>query len=84
MGDAQLSLNDGVKEALLRTDDSFRELVSEHKALDKKIRDLSNLSFLTADQHYTKVSLKKQKLALKDRIESLVRGHQQGNAQSQP
>ena len=77
MGDGQLSLNDGVKDALLRTDESFRELVTEHQALDEKIRRLSTLSYLTDDQHYTKVSLKKRKLALKDRIESFVRGYQQ-------
>jgi len=77
MGDGQLSLNDGVKDALLRTDEGFRELVTEHQALDEKIRRLSTLSYLTDDQHYTKVSLKKRKLALKDRIESFVRGYQQ-------
>jgi uncharacterized protein YdcH (DUF465 family) len=75
MGDGQLSLNDRVKDALLQTNQGFRELVSEHHALDQKIHHFSTLSHPTADQHYAKVSLKKQKLALKDRIESFVRGH---------
>jgi len=80
MGDFQLSQNDGVKDALLRSSEDFRQLVSEHQALDQQIRQLSSLSFLTDEQQYTEASLKKRKLALKDQIEAILR--EQRNAPS--
>ena len=73
MADAQLPLNDDVKAVLLQTDDAFRQLVSEHQALDEKIRHLSAFSHLTEQQQYEEVHLKKQKLAIKDRIEAVLR-----------
>ena len=73
MADAQLPVKDDVKAALLRTDDAFRQLVTEHQALDEKIRHLSNLSHLSDQQRYEETALKKQKLALKDRIEAIMR-----------
>lgn len=75
MGELERPLTD-VKAALLRSDDGFRQLVSEHQALDERIRNLSTSIYLTDAQRYEQVSLKKKKLALKDRIEAAVRtGH---------
>jgi hypothetical protein len=74
MSQTQLPHGDDVKNSLLRTDDAFRQLVSEHQALDERIRQLSALPFLTDQQQYEEISLKKKKLALKDRIEAIVRG----------
>ena len=73
MTNAQLPHGDDVKDSLLRTDEAFRQLVSEHQALDERIRQLSVLPFLTNQQQYEEVSLKKRKLALKDRIEAIRR-----------
>ena len=73
MADAQLPLKDDVKTALLRTDEAFRQLVTEHQALDEKIRHLSSFAHLTDQQQYEETALKKQKLALKDRIEAMMR-----------
>jgi hypothetical protein len=73
MADAQLSLNDGVKDSLLQTREDFRQLVSEHKALDAQIRQLSGLTYLSHEQQFEEMSLKKRKLALKDQIEAIVR-----------
>lgn len=70
MADAQLPVKDDVKAALLRNDEGFRQLVSEHSALDEQIRQLSSLAYLTHQQQYEETSLKKRKLALKDRIEA--------------
>ena len=73
MSDTQLR-EDDVKAVLLRTDDGFRQLVSEHHALDEQIRHLGSLTYLTDQQQYEAASLKKRKLALKDRIEAVIRG----------
>lgn len=74
MADAQLRLEDDVKASLLRSDEAFRQMVSEHQQLDEHIRHLSSLSYLTDEQRYDEAQLKKRKLALKDRIEARVRG----------
>ena len=73
MADAQLRLEDVVKASLLQTDEVFRQLVSEHHELDERIRSLTNLAYVTEQQQYEEISLKKRKLALKDRIEAIVR-----------
>ena len=75
MADAQLPIKDEVKASLLRTDEGFRQLVTEHLELDERIRQLSTFGYLTNQQQYEEVSLKKRKLALKDRIEAMIRGH---------
>jgi uncharacterized protein YdcH (DUF465 family) len=74
MADAQLpDKTIDAKDALLRTDETFRQLVSEHQRLDERIRHLSTFSRLTDQQQYEAASLKKQKLALKDRMETMLR-----------
>lgn len=74
MADAQLSQDD-VKAALLNGDAALQQLVSEHHALDEEIRQLSSLSYLSHEQQFIEMALKKKKLALKDRISALVREH---------
>lgn len=78
MADAQLRPADDVKASLLRTDEAFRQLVSEHHDLDERIRHLSALQYLTDQQQYEAASMKKRKLALKDRIEAMVRAGDSG------
>ena len=80
MTDAQLPMKNPVKDALLRTDDGFRQLVQEHQALDERIRQLSSLIYPSDQQRYEEISLKKKKLALKDRIEAIVRGFRPNQA----
>jgi uncharacterized protein YdcH (DUF465 family) len=48
-------------------------LVTEHQALDEKVRHLSTLTHPSEQQRYEETALKKQKLVLKDRIEAIVR-----------
>ena len=75
MAAAQLRLDDDGKAAALRTTDELQRLVAEHHELDEHIHRLSRLSYLTDQQQYEAIQLKKRKLALKDRIQGLLRGH---------
>jgi len=61
------------KDVLLQTDEHFRQLVTEHHELDERLRHLSSLGYISNQQHYEEIALKKRKLALKDRIEAMVR-----------
>ena len=76
MADAQLPVKDDVKAVLLRTDETFRQLVTEHQTLDERIHHLDSYASLTAQQRFEQLSLKKQKLALKDRMEAMLRQSQ--------
>ncbi len=70
--DAELRQDD-VKASLLQTDEGFRQLVSEHQDLDERIRHLSSLSHVSDEQRFEEIALKKRKLALKDRIQAMMR-----------
>lgn len=74
MADTQLRLDDDTTSHGLPPADDLQRLVAEHHDLDQRIHDLSTLSHLTEAQQYEEVQLKKQKLALKDRIQILMRG----------
>ena len=75
MAGAQLSPDDPVRAVLFESHEEFRQLVSEHHLLDERIQQLSSLAYLTDQQQFEESSLKKKKLALKDRIQSIVRQH---------
>jgi uncharacterized protein YdcH (DUF465 family) len=69
----ELPVKQDVKAALLQTSEGFRQLVLEHQALDTQLRELSTSAYLTDQQHFEEIALKKKKLALKDRIEGIIR-----------
>ena len=73
MADAQLRLDDTKGDAL-RGGNELQQLVAEHHELDARIHHLSTSSYLTNQQQFEEVRVKKRKLALKDRIETLLRG----------
>jgi uncharacterized protein YdcH (DUF465 family) len=83
MADAQLRLDDDTKSAGLRPTEELQQLVAEHHDLDERIHRLSTLSYLTDQQRFEEIQLKKRKLALKDRIEILLRGGQRPAAASE-
>ena len=65
-----------IKDQLLRNDETFRQLVTEHHDLDERIKYLSSQSFLSSPEQIEEISLKKRKLRLKDQIEAALRRHQ--------
>lgn len=81
MADAQLRLDDAKPEGLRSTDD-LQKLVAEHHELDARIHRLATLSYPTDQQQFEEVQLKKLKLALKDRIETMLRATRRAPAPS--
>jgi uncharacterized protein YdcH (DUF465 family) len=61
------------KDLLLETNDEFRQLAAKHHALDDQLGALSTKPYLTDEEQIAEVTLKKQKLYLKDRMEDIVR-----------
>ncbi len=67
-----------LKYRLLETNPEYRELASKHHLLDDRLHELEARHYLTDDEQFEEVSLKKRKLLLKDRMESIMREHRSG------
>lgn len=52
-------------------DDRYQELSRQHHSLDERLHTLSTYLHLSDAQHLEELTLKKQKLALKDQIAAL-------------
>jgi hypothetical protein len=64
-----------VKSLLLQTDDRYRQLAEQHHQLDDRLHELIEKHYLSASEQLEEVTLKKRKLALKDRMEAIARGY---------
>ncbi len=62
-------------EALLPKNGELRELSVEHHKLDERLEELTKRHFLSKPEQVEQTNLKKLKLKIKDRIESIVREH---------
>ena len=75
------SQEQSLKELLLQTDEEFHNLADKHHQLDDRLRELTTKPYLSQPEQVEEVNLKKQKLQLKDRMESILRRHMQANDQ---
>ena len=64
-----------LKHLLIETNQEFRELASKHHSLDDRLHELESKHYLSDAEQFEEISLKKRKLQLKDRMESIVREH---------
>jgi uncharacterized protein YdcH (DUF465 family) len=64
-----------LKHLLIETNDEYRQLASRHHSLEDRLHELELKHYLSDSEQFEEVSLKKRKLQLKDRMESIVREH---------
>jgi hypothetical protein len=69
-----------VKDLLLQRDDQFRQLFEQHSRLDNRLLELTSRTYLSDSEQLEQVTLKKQKLRLKDQMEQIVRQFAQTRA----
>jgi uncharacterized protein YdcH (DUF465 family) len=69
-----------LKDRLLETNEEFRELVSKHHSLDDRLHELETKPHLSDAEQIEEVRLKKRKLHIKDRMESILREHSSATA----
>lgn len=62
-----------VKRRLLQSDEEFRQLATRHHELDERLHNYAERHYLTDPEQVEEITLKKQKLHLKDQMESLLR-----------
>jgi uncharacterized protein YdcH (DUF465 family) len=61
-----------VQQRLLDENAEFRQLKEEHNWFHRKVEDLDKKSFLTPTERQQREELKKKKLALKDKMETIM------------
>jgi uncharacterized protein len=62
-----------LKAELLRTDEEFHQLVAKHHELEDRLHELTAKPYLSQPEQLEQVTLKKRKLALKDKMEDILR-----------
>ena len=68
--------NRDISQLLYEQDQEFRSLFEEHRTLESRLNELSARLYLSDSEQVEEVTLKKKKLALKDRMQELMRKHQ--------
>ena len=62
-----------VKHLLLNNNDQYRQLAEQHHQLDNRLHELKDKHYLSPSEQLEEVTIKKRKLALKDRMEAIAR-----------
>ena len=71
MGDSALDVQD----LLMRESEEFQQLFQRHRELDERLHALTGKLFLSDEEKVEEVTIKKKKLAIKDRMAFMIRSH---------
>ena len=63
--------------ALLQTDEEFNQLAAQHHQFEDRLHELAAKHYLSEPEQVEETTLKKRKLALKDRMEMILRQRRQ-------
>jgi uncharacterized protein YdcH (DUF465 family) len=63
---------DVVKNELLRSNPTFRELVHQHQNYEKRLVELAHLTYPNDDEQLEESTLKKKKLLVKDEMYAMM------------
>ena len=74
-----MSVADPVRDELLKSNPTFRELVHQHENYEKRLVELAHLTYPNDDEQLEEVTLKKKKLLVKDEIYSIMHDHSPGH-----
>lgn len=66
-----------LKEELLSTDEEFKKLHVEHQEYERRLAEINHKSLLSQDDEIEEKKIKLHKLALKDRMEQILREHRE-------
>ena len=67
--------SEDIKALLLRTDEEYQQLATQHHDLESRLHMLTEKHYLSEPEQVEEVTLKKRKLQVKDRMETIVRQH---------
>jgi uncharacterized protein YdcH (DUF465 family) len=66
---------DAVRDELLRENQNFRELMQQHQNYEKRLSELSSLTYPNEEELLEETVLKKKKLLVKDEIYSMMQNY---------
>ena len=64
--------NEELKAHLMATDQQFRSLAEDHARFHKRLEEIESKEHLTLEDEVEELSLKKQKLRLKDQMNAIM------------
>ena len=67
-----MSTPDPVRDELIKTNPTFRDLVSRHQTYEDRLSQLSGLTYPNDDEQLEESTLKKKKLLVKDEIYAMM------------
>ena len=70
-----MSTADAVRDELIKSNPTFRELVHQHQDFEKRLSELAHLTYPNDDEQLEETTLKKKKLLIKDEIYSIMQQH---------
>ena len=68
--------SDQLRGLLVQNDEEFRHLFEQHQELETRLAELSRQLYRSASEESERVTLKKRKLQLKDRMEQMLKRRQ--------
>ncbi len=71
-----------LREYLMATNEEFQRLATEHQSYKEKLQQLASKPYLTDQEQFEEVRMKKIKLRLKDQMEMILQQYRKANAQS--
>jgi uncharacterized protein YdcH (DUF465 family) len=71
---------EALKQHLINNDSRFAALAQEHKAYEKRLSELAELHYPSAEEQVEESTLKKKKLVLKDQMELIMRSYREQQA----
>ena len=66
---------DTVRDELLKENQGFRDLVQQHQNYEKRLTELSSLTYPNDEELLEETTLKKKKLLIKDEIYAIMQNH---------
>ena len=70
-----MSITDPVRDELIKSNQTFRELVHQHQDFEQRLSELAHLTYPNDDEQLEEITLKKKKLAIKDEIYTIMQQH---------
>jgi uncharacterized protein len=73
------SIADSLRAELMTSNQEFRELVKEHQRYENRLSELAALPYPSEEEKMEEVVLKKKKLYIKDKMESIIQKHRRNH-----
>ena len=67
--------NHEIQDLLLRESEEFQQLLKRHRELDQQLHNLMDKVSLSDSERVEEITIKKKKLAIKDRMAFMIRSH---------